>query len=133
MRKMAMTDNASMLSRRSLLAGSAAALGAGGLLARSALARAQDTQEPPPPPPENPARGNEPEKDFLPPGMPGEDYTPVVTPDGATLPWKIVDGVKVYHLIVEDVDHEFAPGLWAHCWGYNGRVHGPTIEAVEGD
>lgn len=33
----------------------------------------------------------------LPPGMPGRDYTPVVTPNGATLPWKIVDGVKVYH------------------------------------
>ena len=29
--------------------------------------------------------------------------------------------------------HEFAPGLVADCWGYNGRVHGPTIEAVEGD
>jgi FtsP/CotA-like multicopper oxidase with cupredoxin domain len=29
--------------------------------------------------------------------------------------------------------HEFAPGLRARCWGYNGRVHGPTIEAVEGD
>jgi len=69
----------------------------------------------------------------LPPGMPGRDYTPVVTPNGATLPWKIVDGVKVYHLIAEDIDHEFAPGLKARCWGFNGRVHGPTIEAVEGD
>ncbi|CAN0475572.1 unnamed protein product, partial [Laminaria digitata] len=29
--------------------------------------------------------------------------------------------------------HEFAPGLSAWCWGYNGRVHGPTLEAVEGD
>jgi FtsP/CotA-like multicopper oxidase with cupredoxin domain len=116
-----------------MLAGGAAALGAGGLFGRSAMARTQDTQEPTPPPRENPARGNEPDQDFLPPGMPGEHYTPTVTPDGAALPWKIVDGVKVYHLIVEDVDHEFAPGLWAHCWGYNGRVHGPTIEAVEGD
>jgi FtsP/CotA-like multicopper oxidase with cupredoxin domain len=31
------------------------------------------------------------------------------------------------------VTHEFAPGLEAECWGYNGRVHGPTIEVVEGD
>jgi hypothetical protein len=68
-----------------------------------------------------------------PPGQPGRDYQPTVTPNGATLPWKIVDGVKVYHLIAEEVDHEFAPGLRALCWGYNGRVHGPTIEAVEGD
>lgn len=68
------------------------------------------------------------------PGEPGRDYTPVVTPNGWTLPFKVVEGVKVFHLIAEEVmDHEFAPGLKAHCWGYNGSVHGPTIEAVEGD
>src|SRR3954462_7924688 len=60
-------------------------------------------------------------------------YKPVVTPNGLTLPWKMVDGVKVFHLIAEPVLHEFSPGLVAECWGYNGRVHGPTIEAVEGD
>ncbi len=68
-----------------------------------------------------------------PPGEPGKDYQPVVTPNGASLPYKVIDGVKVFHLIAEEVDHEFAPGLKAKCWGYNGRVHGPTIEAVEGD
>ncbi len=67
------------------------------------------------------------------PGKPGVDYRPVITPNGVTLPFKIVDGVKVFHLIPEEVDHEFAPGLEARCWGYNGHVHGPTIEAVEGD
>lgn len=67
------------------------------------------------------------------PGVPGTDYRPVVTPNGATLPYKVIDGVKVFHLIAEEVEHEFAPGLEARCWGYNGRVHGPTIEAVEGD
>jgi FtsP/CotA-like multicopper oxidase with cupredoxin domain len=60
-------------------------------------------------------------------------YRPVITPNGETLPWKMVDGVKVFHLIAEPVTHEFTPGLQAECWGYNGRVHGPTIEAVEGD
>lgn len=69
----------------------------------------------------------------LPPRQPFVDYRPVVTPDGSSLPWQIVDGVKVFHLIAEPVRHEFAPGLQANCWGYNGRVHGPTIEAVEGD
>ncbi len=68
-----------------------------------------------------------------PPGEPGKDYTPVVTPNNTSLPWKVVDGVKVYHLVAEEVEHEFARGLRAKCWGYNGRVHGPTIEAVEGD
>ncbi len=72
-------------------------------------------------------------KPTLPPGEPGKDYRPVVTPNNVSLPWKIVDGVKVYHLVAEEVEHEFAPGLRAKCWGYNGRVHGPTIEAVEGD
>jgi manganese oxidase len=68
---------------------------------------------------------------FTPPG--GASYLPVITPNGATLPWKMVDGVKVFHLTAEPVTHEFASGLVADCWGYNGRVHGPTIEAVEGD
>jgi len=68
---------------------------------------------------------------FIPPN--GAGYNPVITPNGATLPWKMVDGVKVFHLIAEPVTHEFASGLVAECWGYNGRVHGPTIEAVEGD
>jgi FtsP/CotA-like multicopper oxidase with cupredoxin domain len=67
------------------------------------------------------------------PGIPGTDYTPVITPNGSTLPWKVVDGIKVFHLVAEEVRHEFAPGLVGRCWGYNGRVHGPTIEAVEGD
>jgi FtsP/CotA-like multicopper oxidase with cupredoxin domain len=69
----------------------------------------------------------------LAPGQPGRDYTPTVTPGGATLPFKVVDGVKVFHLKAEEVAHEFAPGLKATCWGYNGRCHGPTLEAVEGD
>ena len=69
----------------------------------------------------------------LAPGLPGKDYTPVITPNGSSLPWKIVDGVKVFHLVAEEVWHNFAPGLKAKCWGYNKQVHGPTIEAVEGD
>ncbi|MBS2012573.1 MAG: multicopper oxidase domain-containing protein [Deltaproteobacteria bacterium] len=69
----------------------------------------------------------------LPPGIPGRDYQPVVVPGGGTLPWKIVDGVKVYHLVVGEVEHEFAPGLKAKCWGYNGFVNGPVIEGVEGE
>ncbi len=74
-----------------------------------------------------------PDADPLPPGLPGRDYTPSITPNGSTLPFEIIDGVKVMHLIAEEVEHEFAPGLRARCWGYNGQVHGPTIEAVEGD
>jgi manganese oxidase len=57
----------------------------------------------------------------------------VVTPNGTTLPLKEKDGVKIGHLVAMPVDHTFAPGLEGACWGYNGRVHGPTIEVVEGD
>jgi manganese oxidase len=72
-------------------------------------------------------------RDWLTPGQPGRDYQPVIVPNGAKLPWKIVDGVKVFHLIAEEVEHEYAPGIKAHCWGYNGHVHGPTIEVMERD
>jgi len=57
----------------------------------------------------------------------------VITPNGSTLPWRRVRGAKVGHLIAQPIEHEFAPGLNADCWGYNGSTPGPTIEAVEGD
>ena len=57
----------------------------------------------------------------------------VVTPNGSTMPWRTVGGVKVGHLIAQAFEHEFAPGLRAECWGYNGTTPGPTIEATEGD
>ena len=60
-------------------------------------------------------------------------YTPIETPDGATLPYVLKDGVKEFHLIAEPVKREFAPGMIVNCWGYNGMTPGPTIEAVEGD
>jgi FtsP/CotA-like multicopper oxidase with cupredoxin domain len=72
-------------------------------------------------------------RDAYPPGEPGKDYTPVFTPNGVSLPFKVVDGVKVYHLIAEEIVHEVAPGLVVNAWGYNGRTTGPTIEAVQGD
>jgi manganese oxidase len=62
-----------------------------------------------------------------------QDYVPVITPNGKTLPYTIVDGVKVFHLIAEPVKREFAKGLVVDAWGYNGETPGPTIEAVEGD
>jgi FtsP/CotA-like multicopper oxidase with cupredoxin domain len=120
-----------MLTRRRLLVTGAAVGGAAALplAARSSQASQIDTD------------GRAWEKSYsgdldqavLPPAEPGNDYAPVITPGGATLPFTVVDGVKVFHLVVEEVEHEFAPGLVAKCWGYNGRVHGPTFEAVMGD
>jgi FtsP/CotA-like multicopper oxidase with cupredoxin domain len=59
--------------------------------------------------------------------------SPLVVPNGTILPWRLVDGVKVYHLTAQPVVREFAPGLVVDCWGYNGSTPGPVIEAVEGD
>src|SRR3989442_4002433 len=39
----------------------------------------------------------------LSPGLPGQHYTPVVVPNGAALPFRLVDGVKVFHVIAEEV------------------------------
>src|SRR5215208_5905037 len=59
--------------------------------------------------------------------------TPVITPDGTSLPYRMENGVKVFHLIAEPVKREFASGLVVNCFGYNGMTPGPTIEAFEGD
>ncbi len=63
----------------------------------------------------------------------GPDYQPVVTLNGWTLPWRMKDGWKEFHLVAEPVVRQIAPGMRAHLWGYNGQSPGPTIEAVEGD
>lgn len=60
-------------------------------------------------------------------------YRPVRTLNGWTLPYRLNAGVKEFHLVAEEVRHQFAPGTEAICWGYNGSTPGPTIEAVEGD
>src|SRR5215472_13876904 len=115
------------MTRRNFLA-KAGVTGLAGFLAQSATAEEPNTEQ-------NSTKTSEqtnPNQQF-PPGEPGRDYTPVITPDGTALPYKVIDGVKIFHLVAEEVDHEFAPGLRAQCWGFNGRVHGPTIEAVEGD
>jgi FtsP/CotA-like multicopper oxidase with cupredoxin domain len=62
-----------------------------------------------------------------------DTYLPTQTLNGWTLPYTMKSGVKEFHLVAEEVDHEFAPGTRAKCWGYNGSTPGPTIEAVEGD
>ena len=64
---------------------------------------------------------------------PAGPYTPVVTPNGATMPWTMKDGAKEFHIVAEPVQREFAPGMVVDCWGYNGQSPGPTIEVVEGD
>ncbi|HEX4477857.1 MAG TPA: copper oxidase [Polyangiaceae bacterium] len=119
-------DATNTLSRRSLLA----TVAAGAVLVPRRAKASEATEMPPAPAPRPRSHGV---RDWLEPGLPNRDYQPVTVPNGTKLPWKIVDGVKVFHLVAEEVDHEFAPGLKATCWGYNGAIHGPLIEAVDGD
>jgi FtsP/CotA-like multicopper oxidase with cupredoxin domain len=73
--------------------------------------------------------------DTMPPLVPpsGRPYNPVVTLNGWTLPWRMNNGVKEFHLVAEPVVREMTLGFKAHLWGYNGQSPGPTIEVVEGD
>ena len=73
-------------------------------------------------------------KTHIPPVPPtGRPYNPVVTLNGWSLPWRMNNGVKEFHLVAEPVVRELAPGMKANLWGYNGQSPGPTIEVVEGD
>lgn len=60
-------------------------------------------------------------------------HTPVLAPDVPSLPWRIVGGVKVFHLVAQAFERTFTDGLEVACWGYNGHTPGPLIEAVEGE
>jgi len=68
-----------------------------------------------------------------PPPATGRPFNPVVTLNGWSLPWRMNNGVKEFHLVAEPVVREFAPGMKVNLWGYNGQSPGPTIEVVEGD
>lgn len=57
----------------------------------------------------------------------------VKTLNGWTLPYVVKNGVKEFHLVAEEIEHQFAPGCIGKCWGYNGSTPGPTLEVNEGD
>ncbi len=108
-----------MLSRRGLLGAAVLAGAVSGRVQAAALPEAPRTTATAMQPPLYPTSG--------------PDYQPVVTLNGWTLPWRMNGDWKEFHLVAEPVEREFAPGMTAHLWGYNGQAPGPTIEAVEGD
>jgi FtsP/CotA-like multicopper oxidase with cupredoxin domain len=112
-----------MLSRRNFLTGSAVALVGASMLNGRAQAAAV---------PEAPITSSPAMQPPLPPPA-GQDYQPVVTLNGWTLPWRMNGDWKEFHLVAEEVTREIAPGMTARLWGYNGQTPGPTIEVVEGD
>ncbi|MET3133068.1 FtsP/CotA-like multicopper oxidase with cupredoxin domain [Oxalobacteraceae bacterium GrIS 1.11] len=98
------------------LAVGAAAVSRAGAATLPELASMDGAATAPPPPPPN-----------------GRPFHPVVTLNGWSLPWRMNQGVKEFHLVAEAVVRELAPGMTANLWGYNGQSPGPTIEVVEGD
>ena len=107
-----------MISRRRFLQGGATLIGA---QAMSAAAQADL-----PAPTMAPAGMEGP-----PPAMPG--VRPVTTLNGWSLPSRMRDGAREFHLVAHPVAQEIAPGMQANLWGYNGRSPGPTLEMVEGE
>jgi FtsP/CotA-like multicopper oxidase with cupredoxin domain len=110
-----------MNTRRKFLTGAAVTMAAAGV-SRHALARLPEPVIQTSPNTQTPLFPNS-----------GREYNPVVTLNGWTLPWRMNNGVKEFHLVAEPVVREMAPGFKAHLWGYNGQSPGPTIEVVEGD
>ncbi len=111
-----------MNSRRDFLRGAGAAILSAGLVSRVQAVGIPEAKIQDKPGTEGP---------LAPQGGPA--YNPVVTLNGWTLPYRMKNGVKEFHLVAEPVVREFAPGMVAHMWGYNGQSPGPTIECVEGD
>jgi FtsP/CotA-like multicopper oxidase with cupredoxin domain len=111
-----------MFSRRNFLSASAAGMVGAGLVSKASLASIPEAQ-------------SQSGATMVAPVTPavGRPYNPVATLNGWTLPWRMRDGWKEYHLVAEPVTREVAPGMVANLWGYNGQSPGPTIECVEGD
>jgi len=124
------------ITRRNVLFSTFAAT-VSGLIGRSAKAQ-HEHHHPPAPPPAPPAktaddRRQTTDKKTQHSAPSTQHRTRVITPNGTTLPYKMVGGVKEFHLVAEPVKREFVEGFTVNCWGYNGMSPGPTIEAFEGD
>ena len=103
---------------RRLFIQGAATLGAGLIAGRNALTAPRERER---------------QRDKSAEGAGQREFAPVETPDLPKLPWRMENGVKVFHLVAEVVKREFLPGQAFDVWGYNGSMPGPTIEVNEGD
>ena len=62
-------------------------------------------------------------------GTAGKPPVPVIVPDlSEKVPWKLVDGVKEFHLYCRHTRREVLPDLYIDVWGFNDLMPGPTIE-----
>ncbi len=134
-------------SRRSFLQGGAVAVA--GALSGAATAGAQDTAThqghqghgqgdgyPRDRPGPGGPVGSPTDRGRLVPGLlkAGEPPVRVMVPDlPERIPWTMVDGAKEFHIRCQAVRRELLPTFTLDCWGFNGLMPGPTIEATVGD
>jgi FtsP/CotA-like multicopper oxidase with cupredoxin domain len=111
-----------MVSRRNFFRGASAAAVSAAMVSRAGAATLPETAL---------MQDASTQAPLMPPN--GRPYNPVVTLNGWSLPWRMRNNVKEFHLVAEPVVREIAPGMKANLWGYNGQSPGPTIEVVEGD
>ena len=91
-----------MISRRKFFSNAVVTAGAAVLGATTVSAEETEPSQPHESPQKMNGNAQSDQQDY-PPGEPGKDYTPVITPNGSTLPFKVIGGVKVFHLIAEEV------------------------------
>src|SRR4030088_1860215 len=105
-----------MFSRRKLLFSSAAGAVGSALFGRSAAAQSAPADPTP--------------RHLAPARRSSGGRTPVITPNGTSLPYRMENGVKVFHLTAEPVKRDFldpaanGAGFTVNCWGYNGMTPG---------
>lgn len=108
--------------RRFLQGGGVAAASLAGLMAPTATAAQHPLESFPDP---------------LPPAARKAGQAAFTTLNGRSLPSRWRDGAREFHLVAEEIEHDFAPGFGTgtkiKAWGYNGTTPGPTLEAVEGE
>ena len=95
-----------MISRRGLIGSAALVAGASmvsGRVQAASIPEAPTTQSAAMAPPLFPSNG--------------QDYQPVVTLNGWTLPWRMNGEWKEFHLVAEHVTRQIAPGMTVNLWG----------------
>ena len=89
---------------------------AGALLTAATVSRAAQGGVP-----EAPMQNNaDTQPPLTPPG--GRPYNPVITLNGWTLPWRMNNGWKEFHLVAEPVRRQIAPGMTAISAGCGYRT-----------
>ena len=109
-----------MITRRRFLTGTAAAAGGVSLLRGVVPVNAQTVSPPA----------------TVPLAEPGRDYTPVITPNNVSLPWKIVDGVKAkgnpnFGVMYDTCHAHMCAAVGANQVGHKETLPGGALELLD--